>query len=295
MVWSIIRCILSLILWFICIIHNLTPDRSSRWSRRTYRRLSISIVDEMQQYSNWSGAHLFLQLIRHGPIGNILCLTWKRHVSWKMKTFLFCSGVFAWVIKDGKGESPKLPSSHHLSDAIYQTTFTVTTRQPSKCSLHEGVSITLYLKYFPVQPQIQACRVSEYIEKMADDQSVKYLESKLGKQMRIHTTDSRMFIGEFKCTDNVNLPCEPWQTVNCNTCQECNIILSHSYEYRQPTFKAVQHAQVGSSTPVLKMDMTSRCLGLIVVPGQHITKIEIEEPVGSKGITWRGWPVILYN
>ena len=62
--------------------------------------------------------------------------------------------------------------------------------------------------------------------------------------------------------------------------QECNIILSQSYEYRQPTPNAVKAAAESSSeissTATVKVEMTSRFLGLIVVPGQHITKIEVE-------------------
>jgi hypothetical protein len=30
-------------------------------------------------------------------------------------------------------------------------------------------------------------------------------------------------------------------------------------------------------TAKIKVDMTSRLIGLVVVPGQHITKIELEE------------------
>ena len=67
-----------------------------------------------------------------------------------------------------------------------------------------------------------------------------------------------------------------------NVSQECNIILSQSYEYRQPTPNAVKAAAESSSgtapTATLKVDMTSRFLGLIVVPGQHITKIEVDGP-----------------
>lgn len=62
--------------------------------------------------------------------------------------------------------------------------------------------------------------------------------------------------------------------------QECNIILSQAYEYRQPTPNAAKAAAESSSetspTATLKVDMTSRFLGLIVVPGQYITKIEVE-------------------
>jgi N-alpha-acetyltransferase 38, NatC auxiliary subunit len=61
--------------------------------------------------------------------------------------------------------------------------------------------------------------------------------------------------------------------------QECNIILSKTYEYRMPTEKvkkeAAQQHQGGDKTAIA--DMTSRFLGLVVVPGNHITKLEVEE------------------
>lgn len=31
-----------------------------------------------------------------------------------------------------------------------------------------------------------------------------YLEALLNKKLRVYTNDSRMFLGEFKCTDNVS-------------------------------------------------------------------------------------------
>lgn len=40
-------------------------------------------------------------------------------------------------------------------------------------------------------------------EKMDKDEARGFLESLLNKQLRIHTTDERMFWGEFKCTDPV--------------------------------------------------------------------------------------------
>lgn len=41
---------------------------------------------------------------------------------------------------------------------------------------------------------------------MVDNKTAQeFLGSLLGKQLRIHTTDARMFVGEFKCTDNVGL------------------------------------------------------------------------------------------
>ena len=39
---------------------------------------------------------------------------------------------------------------------------------------------------------------------MEDNQAVQYLESLLGRTLRIHTTDTRMFVGLFKCTDAVS-------------------------------------------------------------------------------------------
>ena len=41
---------------------------------------------------------------------------------------------------------------------------------------------------------------------MDKDQAVEFLESLLGKSLRVHTTDTRMFVGIFKCTDAVRLP-----------------------------------------------------------------------------------------
>jgi hypothetical protein len=39
---------------------------------------------------------------------------------------------------------------------------------------------------------------------MDTEQAVQYLDGLLGRQLRIHTTDSRMFVGIFKCTDAVS-------------------------------------------------------------------------------------------
>ena len=64
--------------------------------------------------------------------------------------------------------------------------------------------------------------------------------------------------------------------------KECNIILAQTYEYRLPSSTAIKEAAVNaeqspSSPDTVKADMTSRYLGLIVVPGQHVTRIEVEE------------------
>ncbi|EED15187.1 conserved hypothetical protein [Talaromyces stipitatus ATCC 10500] len=95
---------------------------------------------------------------------------------------------------------------------------------------------------------------------------INYLQSLLGRNLRIHTTDTRMFVGIFKCTD-----------------MDRNVILANTFEYRLPSQTAVQAAAAAEtvSTPdatgKFKMDMTSRFIGLVVVPGQYITKIELEE------------------
>ena len=110
---------------------------------------------------------------------------------------------------------------------------------------------------------------------------IKFLESILGKILRLHTNDSRMFVGEFKCTDNVSLLISTLSYERCkaDSSQEHNIILSQTYEYRPPAVMTVQAtAESSSARSVLRADVTSRFLGLIVVPGQYINKIEIEEP-----------------
>lgn len=63
--------------------------------------------------------------------------------------------------------------------------------------------------------------------------------------------------------------------------QDRNVVLSHTYEYRQPSdeqlaAQAASASAAGSSNKVA-VDMTSRYLGLVVVPGQYIVKMELEE------------------
>lgn len=54
-------------------------------------------------------------------------------------------------------------------------------------------------------------------------------------------------------------------------------MLAHTYEYRQPSAKKRAEAAEKASGESIKVDMTSRYLGLVVVPGQHIVKMEVEE------------------
>ncbi|KAK0670376.1 hypothetical protein QBC41DRAFT_318025 [Cercophora samala] len=91
-----------------------------------------------------------------------------------------------------------------------------------------------------------------------------FLQTLLNKNLRVGTTDGRMFWGSFKCTDS-----------------DCNLVLQHTYEYRPPSLSQLQSAATTTTTTTtttkVVMDMTSRYLGLVVVPGQYITKIEVEE------------------
>jgi hypothetical protein len=68
--------------------------------------------------------------------------------------------------------------------------------------------------------------------------------------------------------------------------QDRNIILSRTYEYRLPSRGPPTAANIeaeaeaedeGSAKAKVVLDMTSRYLGLVVVPGEFITKIEVEE------------------
>ncbi|ESZ92465.1 hypothetical protein SBOR_7128 [Sclerotinia borealis F-4128] len=127
-----------------------------------------------------------------------------------------------------------------------------------------------------------------------------YLHSLLNKILLVHTTDNRMFRGEFKCTDS-----------------DLNIILSEVYEYRIPpsilespatsppstststttsTSTVNPHLDHSTSpppaprsptdpsqpltstpTPLSPPTLHPRWLGLVVVPGAHITRIELEQ------------------
>ncbi|KFZ06516.1 hypothetical protein V501_07347 [Pseudogymnoascus sp. VKM F-4519 (FW-2642)] len=98
-----------------------------------------------------------------------------------------------------------------------------------------------------------------------------YLNGLLNKSLRVTTTDKRMFLGEFKCTDS-----------------DRNIIIAHTYEYRLPSESSIPQASGAGS---VTLEMTSRYLGLVVVPGEHITKIELEQfasQMKSKGSRWSG-------
>lgn len=91
-----------------------------------------------------------------------------------------------------------------------------------------------------------------------------YLESLINKTLRVYTTDSRLFVGTFKCTD-----------------PQSNLVLSLTHEYRQPSQQKLLEAAASLESDTLRAEMTSRYLGLVVVPGEHIVKIEVEEFVSQ--------------
>jgi len=90
-----------------------------------------------------------------------------------------------------------------------------------------------------------------------------YLTSLLNRTLRIHTTDTRIFVGQMKCTD-----------------RERNIILAMTHEYRHPSALAVQDAarehERRGLLGAVKVDMIRRFVGLVVVPGGYIERIEVE-------------------
>lgn len=128
---------------------------------------------------------------------------------------------------------------------------------------------------------------------MDKEESETYLTSLLNKTLRVTTTDTRMFLGHFKCTDSVSPPPSPHNpspkppetppTLKKKAnpppqSQDRNIILSQAYEYRlPPPPKPSPSPASSSSTSPVVLDMTSRFLGLVVVPGEYITHIEVEE------------------
>lgn len=69
--------------------------------------------------------------------------------------------------------------------------------------------------------------------------------------------------------------------------KDSNIILSNAFEYRMPSKAAEEAAieQAMTSGQTARADMTSRFVGLIVVPGKHITKMEVEERRDGSGVS----------
>lgn len=109
-----------------------------------------------------------------------------------------------------------------------------------------------------------------------------YLTQFIGRNLRVHVTDKRMFIGQMKCTDKVSSS-RPSTTAtnnkkpNLSKNQDRNIILALTREYRPPSEAAIRAAIAASGDPSVQLPLSSRYVGLVVVPGRYVTRIECEE------------------
>ncbi|KAF2096053.1 hypothetical protein NA57DRAFT_78823 [Rhizodiscina lignyota] len=97
---------------------------------------------------------------------------------------------------------------------------------------------------------------------VTEQEGVEFLEHYLTKTLRVSVSDKRVFVGQLKCTD-----------------KDCNVILALTQEYRPPPDEDIQAAAVsqGEGSAPLQLQFTNRYVGLVVIPGQYITKIEHEE------------------
>ncbi|KAM5355491.1 hypothetical protein ACJ41O_002137 [Fusarium nematophilum] len=95
---------------------------------------------------------------------------------------------------------------------------------------------------------------------MDQGEAQEFLSGILNKNLRVYTSDGRLFWGALKCTD-----------------PDKNIVLAHTYEYRQSSSRQRAEAEQMAGGEIVKLDMTSRYLGLVVVPGHHIVKVEVEQ------------------
>ena len=86
----------------------------------------------------------------------------------------------------------------------------------------------------------------------------------------------RLFTGSFRCTDRVGSV--EFCLANIDRAKDSNIILSNAFEYRAPSEKAKEAAieQLQQTGEPTEADMTSRFMGLIVIPKHQIVKIDLE-------------------
>lgn len=120
------------------------------------------------------------------------------------------------------------------------------------------------------------------------EEAAEFLQSLINKNLRVTTTDSRMFWGQFKCTDPVStrpLVGPRHESVADTETQDSNVVLAHTYEYRPPSTQKLAEATTAQAAEAgtVKLDMTSRYLGLVVVPGKYIVKMEVEEFASQMG------------
>ncbi|KAG0210839.1 hypothetical protein BGX33_004648 [Mortierella sp. NVP41] len=122
------------------------------------------------------------------------------------------------------------------------------------------------------------------MEPKEDKPSVAHLRSLLNRSTRIKITDGRLFVGQFMCIDHSK-----------------NIILSAAYEYRTTkntpdstssssvvSSGSNNMAGIGGDVPLRTLSTnapqdtapdtlgTERFVGLVMIPGHHIVKAEID-------------------
>jgi small nuclear ribonucleoprotein (snRNP)-like protein len=123
--------------------------------------------------------------------------------------------------------------------------------------------------------------------KMNNDDATFWLAQFIGKNLRVHASDGRVFGGQMKCTDKVSRGRvisfqgrwrshldEMWHT---DMKKDRNIVLALAHEYRAPSADIIRKAVEETGNPSASVTWNSRYVGLVVVPGEHITKIEFEE------------------
>ncbi|CAI6305160.1 unnamed protein product [Periconia digitata] len=95
---------------------------------------------------------------------------------------------------------------------------------------------------------------------MDNEQATSYLNQFIGRNLRIHASDGRVFGGQLKCTD-----------------KDRNVILALTHEYRAPSAEMIKKTIEESGNPKAVVTWNSRFVGLVVIPGAHVRKIEFEE------------------
>lgn len=65
----------------------------------------------------------------------------------------------------------------------------------------------------------------------------------------------------------------------CAASQQPNVVLANTHELRRPTDQQLADAaaETAPGAASVKMDVMSRFLGLVTIPGEHIVKMEVEE------------------
>lgn len=122
------------------------------------------------------------------------------------------------------------------------------------------------------------------------------LQTYINKSLRVSTSDGRYFVGDLKCTDRVCLASETeaWRGAvrrsamrgaradeNARACgQDRNLILAATSEYR---YSPAAAAAASSS-----QELGARFIGLVVVPGHVIVKIELTGRAGG-GLRRGAW------